>query len=103
MVLGSYQGKLRFDPAAFVADSTVAGSDGSRFVNAGDAKTGTIRFAGFTTKGFASAEAVRIFGRELRPLDAAHVTATIEVAGDLDGRPVARSGIFGATGVTIAR
>jgi hypothetical protein len=103
LVLGSYEGNLSFDPAAFALDSAIVGRDGSRFVNAGAAKTGAVRFAGFTTTGFTSADAITLIGRALKPLEQSHVTASITVAGDLDGRKVPKAGLIGATGITAAR
>jgi hypothetical protein len=103
MVLGSYEGKVSFDPKAFAVDSAIVGRDGSRFVNAGDTKSGVIRFAGFTTTGFTSPDAVTLIGRALKPLEQSHVAASVAVAGDLDGRKVPKAGLIGATGVTVAR
>lgn len=100
MVLGSYEGRLSFDPAAFALDSAIVGRDGSRFVNAAEAKSGAIRFAGFTTNGFTSTDAVTLIGRPLKPLEQSHVMASIRVAGDLDGRAVPKAGLIGATGVS---
>lgn len=97
MVLGSYEGRVVFDPAVFAVDSAVAGRDGSRFVNPADAPHGTIRFAGFTPTGFTSSTALRIVGRTLGPIDRAHLSATVSVAGDLDGKPVPRAGLIPAT------
>lgn len=97
MVLGSYEGRVVFDPAVFAVDSVVAGRDGSRFVNPADAPRGTIRFAGFTPTGFTSSTALRIVGRSLAPIDRAHLSATISVAGDLDGKPVPRAALIPAT------
>ncbi len=99
MVLASYEGRVRFDASVFAVDSATAGSDGSRFVNAGDASKGVIRFAGFTPTGFKSNDAVRIVGHSTRPIDAAKVTATLEVAGDLEGKPVGKAGLLPATRV----
>ncbi|MDB4917108.1 MAG: hypothetical protein JWM95_4752 [Gemmatimonadetes bacterium] len=103
MVLGSYQGRVHFDPAAFVVDSTAAGKDGSRYVNAAEAAKGSIRFAGFTTNGFKSADAVRIVGHATRPLASAKIAAELEVAGDLDGKSVAKTGLIAAAGLTAAK
>lgn len=97
MVLGSYEGRLQFDPALLAIDSAVAGRDGSRFVNARDALHGFIRFAGFTPTGFASTDAVRIVGRMLGPVERAHFIATLVVAGDLEGSTVPKQGLIGAT------
>ena len=103
MVLGSYEGRVHFDPAALEVDSAIAGRDGSRFVNAADAKSGSIRFAGFTTNGFKSSDAVTLIGRALKPLEQSHVAASVEVAGDLDGHAVPKVGLIGATGISAAR
>ena len=103
LVLGSYEGQVSFDPAAFAVDSAVVGRDGSRFVNAGDTKKGAIRFAGFTTNGFTSSDAVTLFGRAVKPMEQSHVVASIKVAGDLDGHAVPKAGLIGATGVVATR
>ena len=100
LVLGSYQGRLRYDPTAFVADSSTPGRDGTRYVNAADASRGSIRFAGFTPTGFTSHDAVRIVGRAIKPLAVAQIAADIEVAGDLDGKAIPKAGLLGATAVT---
>ena len=100
LVLGSYQGRLRYDPSAFVVDSSTPGRDGSRYVNAADASSrGWIRFAGFTTTGFTSTDAVRIVGHAVKPLAMAHIAAKLDVAGDLEGKPVPKSGLVAATTV----
>ena len=103
LVLGSYEGQVSFDPAAFIVDSAIVGRDGSRFVNAGDAKKGSVRFAGFTTNGFTTADAVTLIGHAVKPLEQLHVGASIKVAGDLDGHAVPKAGLIGATGVTPTR
>lgn len=97
MVLGSYEGRVVFDPTVFAVDSAVAGRDGSRFVNPADAPHGTIRFAGFTPTGFTSSTALRIVGRTLAPIARANLSATVSVAGDLDGKPVPRAALIPAT------
>jgi hypothetical protein len=99
LVLGSYQGQFRFDPAAFAVDSSVAMGDGSRFVNAADAARGIVRFGGFTTNGFTGAEAIRVVGRALKPLEKAGIQAVLEVAGDLFGKPVPKAALIAASGV----
>lgn len=103
LVLGSYEGQVSFDPTALAVDSAIVSRDGSRFVNAGDAKKGAIRFAGFTTNGFASSDAVTLIGRALKPMEQSHVVASIKVAGDLDGHAVPKAGLIGATGVVATR
>lgn len=97
MVLGSYEGRVAFDPSALVVDSVVAGRDGSRFVNPSAAQRGTIRFAGFTTTGFTSSTALRIVGRTLAPIARANLSAVVSVAGDLNGKPIPLTAIIPAT------
>ena len=97
MVLGSYEGRVQFDPTVLAVDSAVAGRDGSRFVNSGDAGRGTIRFAGFTPTGFTNSDAVRIVGRALGRLENAKIIATLAVAGNLDGKAVPKTALIGAT------
>lgn len=98
LVLGSYQGRLSYDPSAFIADSSTPGRDGSRYVNAADALSrGSIRFAGFTTTGFASTDAMHIVGRAVKPLAMARIVAELEAAGDLEGQPIPKSGLIAAT------
>jgi hypothetical protein len=50
--LGSYTGRLDFDPDAlgWLADVTI--DDGLRVVNPNDARTGVVRFAGASARGF---------------------------------------------------
>lgn len=99
MVLGAYEGHVEFDPSVFVVDSATAGRDGSRFVNPADANKGRIRFAGFTPTGFSSTDAVRIVGRAVKPIEKAQLSATLNVAGDLHGKAVPRTGLIGATSI----
>lgn len=95
LTLGSYSGSLRFDPAMLAIDSASAVRDGSRFVNAGEAERGLIRFAGFTTNGFAGTEAVRLVGR-LRSLGTtAYLTSHVDVAGSLEGKAVPAASLRG--------
>lgn len=103
LVLGSYEGRVQFDPTVLAVDSAVAGRDGSRFVNSGDAVRGTIRFAGFTPTGFINSDAVRIVGRVRGRLENAKVVATLAVAGDLDGKSVPKTALIGATTIDEVR
>lgn len=52
--VGSYTGRLRFDPAMLVYKSEVAINDGLRIANPSGAATGEIRFAGANATGFTS-------------------------------------------------
>ena len=103
LALGAYEGRIRFDPAVFVVDSATPGTDGSRFVNPADAPKGFVRFAGFTPTGFKSVEAVRLVGHASKSLDAAKLGATLEVAGDLEGKQVPKTGLVHATRVEQAK
>lgn len=102
VALGSYQGTMTFDPAVFTVDSAVAGRDGFRFVNANNLAKGSLRFAGFTATGFKGTDAVRIVARARSPLDNAKIVATLEVAGDIDGRRIADSALQGTKGIEAA-
>jgi len=99
LVLGAYQCSLRFDPSVLTVDSATAGRDNFRLVNAQNASQGVILFNGFTTSGFTSADAVRIVARASKSLDAAKIDAVLEVAGDLDGKPVPKAALVAAHGV----
>jgi hypothetical protein len=102
VTLGSYQGTMTFDPAVLMVDSALAGRDGFRFVNANNAAKGSIRFAGFTATGFKGTDAVRIVARTKGSIDGAKITATLEVAGDMDGRAIAAVALQGTKGVESA-
>ena len=101
--LGSYQGQLRFDPLVFGVDSSAAGRDGTRMVNAADAGRGVIRFAGFATTGFTSDVAARLVARVPRSLSAERLSASLEarldIAGDLDGRPLPKAALVSSSGL----
>lgn len=99
LVLGSYQGTLTFDAGALKVDSATVGRDNFRFVNANGAASGTIRFAGFTTSGFTGSDAVRIVARATKPIESAKLNALLEVAGDLEGKPVSKAALVSAHGV----
>ena len=50
--LGSYTGRLRFDPEALAWLRDVKIDDGMRVINPNNASTGDVRFAGAAVKGF---------------------------------------------------
>ena len=102
VALGSYQGTMTFDPAVLRVDSAIAGRDGFRFVNANQAGKGSIRFAGFTATGFKGTDAVRIVARLSGALEQSRIVATLEVAGDIDGRRIPDAALQGTTGVESA-
>lgn len=103
LVLGSYSGGFHFDPALLVVDSAEAGRDGSRFVNAQRAAQGDIRFAGFSTTGFAGTDAVRLVAHLTKAIDPIPLDVVLDVAGDLEGRPVTRNSLRGTRRTTSAR
>jgi hypothetical protein len=51
--LGSYTGRLTFDPEMLTFDESVEINDGLRVINPNNAESGEIRFAGATARGFA--------------------------------------------------
>jgi hypothetical protein len=53
-LLGSYTGRLRFDPAALQFQQEHVISDGLRIANPANASQGEIRFAGASASGFAA-------------------------------------------------
>ena len=100
VALGSYQGSVHFDPSVFVADSVVAGGDGYRVANGHEVARGVVRFAGFTTAGFRSIEAVRIVGVTKQSLDRARFSAELDIAGDLEGKKISPKYLRSTNGVT---
>lgn len=96
LVLGSYSGRVRFNPREFVVDSTLVGSDGSRYVNGNEAARGTLRFAGFTTTGFTSDVALRIVGHTTAAGTVPRFSALLDVAGNLAGTGVPRDSLIGS-------
>lgn len=100
LVLGAYQGTLHFDPAVVSVDSATVPTDGYRLVNANDAAKGIVRFAGFTTDGFAGTEAVRLIVRGT-PLERGAFVLSLDQAGDLDGKVVPAAQLHGGSGLVL--
>ena len=50
--LGSYTGRVRFDPETMILSETIEINDGLRVVNPNEAPSGEIRFAGAAARGF---------------------------------------------------
>jgi len=93
VALGSYQGRLRFDPsvlglAAVVPRGGALPAGEFHVVNAGGADRGEIRFAGFAARGFGGADMVTLRFHAQRAITPADVTLELEVAGTLDGEAV---------------
>ena len=101
--LGSYQGTMTFDPAVLVVDSVSAGRDGFRFVNPNAVSKGSVRFAGFTATGFVGTDAVRLVAHRRSSLEKAALVVTLEVAGDVEGRAIAKRALMGSSGIEDAR
>ena len=101
LVLGSYQGSLRYEPGSLsIVAVSAPGKDGTRMFNAADSARGVVRFAGFSTSGFTSTEVLTLVVKPMRPLERAGLIAAVDVAGDLDGKAVAKARLIPARGVT---
>lgn len=93
LALGSYQGRLQFDPAVLSLVEVVS-RDGTQpagefhVVNAEGADAGEIRFAGFAAQGFAGAEMVTLRFRVKQAITPGEVTLEFDVAGTLEGEAV---------------
>lgn len=92
VVLGSYQGTLRYAPGSLrlVQVAAPRGNDATRMANAADSTAGLLRFAGFTVGGFRHDTVLTLRVRPTRPLTAAQLVATIDVAADSAGTRIAR-------------
>ena len=101
LVLGAYEGSLRYRPGAFAVVSVVTPSgDGTRVLNAADTARGLIRFAGFTVSGFKSQDVLVLVVRSARSLDDARLAVDLDVATDLQGKAVPASRITPARGIS---
>ncbi|HYV96981.1 MAG TPA: hypothetical protein VE967_05975 [Gemmatimonadaceae bacterium] len=99
--LGSYQGTLKFTPGslAIVSASAPAG-EGTRMVNAADTTKGIVHFAGFTVSGYSRVDVLTLVVRATRAPAAANIVASVDVAGDVNGKPVPHERITPARGIT---
>jgi hypothetical protein len=101
LVLGSYQGLLRFAPGSVGIVSAVTPSDdGTRVLNAADTAKGVIKFAGFTVSGFKTQDVLVLVVRSARGLDSAKLAVDLEVATDLQGKAVPSSRLIPARGIS---
>lgn len=101
LALGAYQGTLRWDPTQITVDSVKAGKDGFRLVNGNDRAKGLLRFSGFTPTGFKSTEAALVFVHGRTVPTVTQMEASLDVAGDVDGHAVAKSGLLGSKGPAV--
>jgi len=100
MALGAYQGSLHYESGALsIMSISAPGKDGTRMFNAADSAKGVVRFAGFTTTGFTGTVALTLVVRPARPLGRAGLVAAVDVAGDVDGKAVAKERLIPARGV----
>ena len=100
VVLGSYQGALRFTPGSVQLRQVTAprGGDATRLVNAADSTAGLVRFAGYTVSGFRHDTVLTLRVRATRPLDPAAFIATLEVAADSAGTRIPRERLLPSSG-----
>jgi len=100
LVLGSYQGSLRWKPGSLsIVSVSAPGKDGTRMFNAADSAKGIVRFAGFSTSGFTGTDALTLVVKPVRPLERAGLTVAVDVAGDLAGKAVPKDRLIPARGV----
>lgn len=97
--IAAYQGRLEFDAGAFDVIEANTPADGSRLVNAEMAKTGVIRFAGFSPEDFTKTAAVQLVVKLNKPLDAANLVATLDVAGEATGTAIAKDRMIVQRGI----
>lgn len=92
VVLGSYQGTVRFAPGSvrLVQAATPRGGDATRLLNAADTASGLIRFAGYTVRGFRHDTVLTLRVRPIRPIGAMTFVAALDVAADSAGTRVPR-------------
>lgn len=90
LALGSYQGRVSFDPELLQLIDARMPARGFRVVNTEPASEGLVRFAGFTVDGFGEAEVLALRFRTTRPIEPTAVTLELEVAGTLEGEAVPR-------------
>lgn len=92
VILGSYQGALRFTPGTLraIQASAPRGGDATRMVNAADSASGLIRYAGFTVMGFRHDTVLVMRVRPSTTIAAAELTASLDVAADSAGTRIPR-------------
>lgn len=96
VVLGSYQGTLRFLPGALRGIHAAAprGGDATRMINAADSTTGVIRYAGFTVTGFRHDTVLILRARPGASFATADLVAALDVAADSAGTRIPRERLF---------
>lgn len=101
LVLGAYQGRLRFQPGALSVVSAVS-PDGDRMsvLNAADTAKGVIKFAAFTVSGFKTPDVLVLVVRAVSSLDNAKLTVDLDVVTDLQGKAVPASRLIPARGIS---
>ena len=100
--VASYQGVLTFDPNAMsvVQVPTPTGTSGEfRVVNAADAATGTVRFAGFATEKFSTTEAFRLVGVFKPGKVPVNIVGKLDVAGETTGSSIRASALKASNAV----
>ncbi len=97
--VAAYQGQLEFDAAAMQVLDATAPSDGNRLVNAASAKSGVVRFAGFSTDVFAHTAAAQIVVHLTKSIEEAHLLATLDVVGEVTGSAVAKDRVVQQRGI----
>ena len=101
MKLGSYQGTMRYTPGSLTIVSAMAPKgDGTRVVNVADSAKGIVRIAGFTVSGFTTQDALTLVVRTTGTLEAANLSAELQVAGDLNGVAVPKDRLLPARGTS---
>jgi hypothetical protein len=102
IVLGAYQGRLRFDPASLsiVSVTTPNSSDATRVMNAADTAKGVVQFAAFTISGFKTQDVLILVVRPKRDLQTARFAVDVDVANDLQGKAIPASQLVPARGLS---
>lgn len=97
--VAAYQGQLQFDADAMQILDATAPSDGNRIVNAASAGPGVVRFAGFSTDAFTQTAAAQVVVHLTRPIEEAHLLATLDVVGEVTGAAVAKDRVMQQRGI----
>ena len=97
--VAAYQGQLEFDASAMQILEATTPSDGNRLVNAASAKSGVVRFAGFSTDVFAHTAAAQIVVHLTKSIEEAHLLATLDVVGEVTGSAVAKDRVVQQRGI----
>ncbi len=94
--MASYQGTVTFNAAALKVDEAAtphAVSGEFRIINAANASTGTIRFAGFATENFSNVEVFRIIGHFKPGKLPLNMVGSLDVAGEVSGSAIRASNL----------